>query len=203
MELTYHGRTCIRLRGREAQVIVDPPETANLSKIGPDIVIRTAGATDAALLKPREGHPQEVAGAGEFEVRGVAVHALPAAAGTIASIEVDDVRVLTVASLDRQLTEDEIDQFGHVDVLVLPVGGAGALSAQDACKLAREVEPAIVVPVRYREGSSGTDGFESLQTFTREMGVQGEIAPQPKLSLTGSMPSSDEMRLVVLEPRPL
>ncbi len=204
MEITYHGRSCVRLRGRDSQVVVDPPEDAlpGLAKSHPDIVVRTSAATDIVKLRQREGYAQEVAGPGEFEVKGVAIRGLPAAEGsTIMFIEIDDVRVVTVGALARQLTEDEIDDLGHVDVLILPVGGGDSLDAVAATKLARAVEPAIVVPVRFRSAQGENGGLALVDSFAKEMGVTGPIIPQPKLNLTGSMPNVEDTRVVVLEPR--
>ena len=206
MEITYHGHSCVRLRGREAQVVIDPPDVSlpGLAKQAPDIVVRTdPTATDPAKLRPREGQPQEVTGPGEFELRGVSVLGLRAEGVTLMRVEVDDVRVVSVGRLDRQLDEDQIDALGRVDVLVVPVGGVDALGAEAAGKLVKDVAPAIVVPVRYRAaGIAGSGEYEPVDKFAKEMGlVEGAWQPQPKLNLTGAMGASEETRVVVLEPR--
>src|SRR5579864_4843848 len=99
MEITFVGLSCVRLRGRDVQVLIDPipPGSApGLPKLAPDIVVRTEGATDFAALRPREGRPQEISGPGEYELRGVRVLGLPAGETTIMRVEVDDVRVAAV-----------------------------------------------------------------------------------------------------------
>ena len=205
MELTYLGLSCIRLRGRDATVIVDPPETTlpGMPKAHPDIVVRTEGATAPARLRPRENGPQEVSGPGEYEVRGVSVMGLPAGSTTIMRVEVDDVRVAALGRLDRQLTEQELDDLGRIDVLVVPVGGVDALGAVDATKLVNALEPAIVVPVRYRAAAvAGTGGYEPVDKFAKEMGLaEGSWVGQPKLNLTGAIGAGEETRVVILDPR--
>ena len=59
MELTYHGLSCMRLRGREATVVIDPPQVAlpGLARATPDIVVRTEGGPSSsddlvAVLRP-------------------------------------------------------------------------------------------------------------------------------------------------------
>src|SRR5438309_4793031 len=123
MELTYHGLSCMRLRGRDATVILDPPQEAlpGLARAAPHIVVRTEGETDPDRLRQREGHVQEVSGPGEFEVRGVSIFGMPAGDTTVMRVEVDEVRVVSAGRLHRQLSEDEIDALGHVDILVVPV----------------------------------------------------------------------------------
>src|SRR5580704_11065475 len=125
MELTYHGLSCVRLRGRDMTVVIDPSQTAlpGLAKGTGGIIVRTEGVTDPAKLRPRDGELQEVCGPGEFEIGGVGILGLAAGETTVMRVAVDDVRVVAAGRLRRQLTEDEIDSLGHVDVLVIPVGG--------------------------------------------------------------------------------
>jgi len=204
MEITFVGLSCVRLRGRDVQVVIDPipPGTApGLPKLTPDIVVRTDGATDFAALRPAENRPQEVSGPGEYELRGVRIFGLPAGETTIMRVEVDDVRVAAVGRLRRGLTENEIEALGHIDVLLAPVGDVDACNATEAAKLVAAIEPAIVVPVRY--AVPGLPGeYEPVDKFAREMGLAEDAwAPQPKLNLTGSSGAVEETRVVVLEPR--
>jgi L-ascorbate metabolism protein UlaG (beta-lactamase superfamily) len=204
MEVTFLGLGCVRLRGRDVQVVIDPipPGTApGLPKLTPDVVVRTEGTTDFAALRPHDGRPQEVSGPGEYELRGVRIFGLPAGTTTIMRVEVDDVRVAAIGRLRRQLTEDEIESLGHVDVLLAPVGGDDSCTAAEAAKLVSAIEPAIVVPVRY--AVPGLPGqYEPVEKFAKEMGLaDGSWSAQPKLNLTGSSGTVDETRVVVLEPR--
>jgi L-ascorbate metabolism protein UlaG (beta-lactamase superfamily) len=202
MELTYHGLSCVRLRGRDMTVFVDPPQSQlpGLARSAATLVVRTEGATDPERLRAREGHVQEVSGPGEFEVRGVSVFGMPAGDVTVMRVEVDDVRVVSAGRLRRMLTEDEIDALGHVDVLVVPVGGGDALGAVEATKLVNALEPSIVVPARFR--ATGGGEYEPVDKFAKEMGLaEGTWQMLPRLNLSGSTSESDETRVVILEPR--
>ena len=203
MEVTYHGLSCVRLRGRDTTVLLDPPQAQlpGLARQSVGLVVRTEGATNADLLRSRPGNVQEVSGPGEFEVRGVSVRGVPANDVTVMRVTVDDVRVVSTGKLQRQLTEDEIDALGRVDVLVVPVGGGDALSAGDAAKLVRALEPAIVVPARYR-ATGVTAEYEPVEKFAKEMGLaEGSWQAQPRLSLSGASADTDETRVVILEAR--
>jgi L-ascorbate metabolism protein UlaG (beta-lactamase superfamily) len=115
-------------------------------------------------------------------------------------IAVDDVRIVATGRLRRQLTEDEIDGLGHVDVLVVPVGGGDAVGVLDAAKLVHAIEPSVVVPARFGTGDGGE--LDPVGKFAKEMGlVDGTWDPQPRLVLTGSTGETDETRVVVLEAR--
>jgi L-ascorbate metabolism protein UlaG (beta-lactamase superfamily) len=202
MEMTYHGHSCVRLRGREMTVVVDPPQTTlpGLAKGAQGLVVRTEGQTDTDRLRARDGEIQEVSGPGEFEIGGVSILGLAAGETTVMRVAVDDVRVVLAGRLRRQLTEDEIDSLGHVDVLVIPVGGGDALSAMEAAKLVNAVEPSIVVPARYGAGDGGE--YDPVGKFAKEMGIaDGTWEAQPKLVLTGSTGETDDTRVVFLEAR--
>jgi L-ascorbate metabolism protein UlaG (beta-lactamase superfamily) len=207
VEITYLGMSCVRLRGREAQVVVDPPDgqLPGLAKLTPDLIVRTEGRADPDRLRHRDGYSQEIAGPGEFEVRGVTVSGVDMGDGrTIMRVEIDDVRVVSVGRLDRQLSEEEIDALGHIDVLVAPVGGGDALPPSAATKLVNALSPAIVIPVRYRSPASpGSGDYEPVETFAKEMGLADDaVQPLPKLNLNGAMTGSDDSRVVILEPKP-
>jgi len=203
MELTYIGLSCLRLRGREVQVVIDPiPQgsVSGLPRLTPDVIVRTEGSIDPALLRHRQGQPQEVRGPGEYELRGVSIFGMAVDGTTVMRVEVDDVRVASLGRLRRQLSEDEIDALGHVDVLAVPVGGGDALGATDATRLVNAVEPAIVVPVRYHV--AGLPGeYDGVEKFAKEMGLSEGWAPLAKLNLTGAAGASDEPRVVILEAR--
>ena len=205
MELTFVGLSCVRLRGRDVEVVIDPIPPGRSSRpprVNPDIVVRTEGDGDLSLLRVAEGRPQEVSGPGEYELRGVSVVGVAAGDTTIMRVEVDEVRVCALGRLRRQLAEHEIDALGHVDVLAVPVGGGDALEAQAAARLVNALEPAIVVPVRYAVAGLAGD-YDPVDRFAKEMGLAEGWAPQPKLNLTGSLPTTEDTRVVILEPRVL
>ncbi|HET9050831.1 MAG TPA: MBL fold metallo-hydrolase [Candidatus Dormibacteraeota bacterium] len=205
MEITHIGLGCLRLRGREAEVLVDPIDEGvarglRLPRLDPDIVVRTRGRTDPALLRPEEGRPQTVSGPGEYELRGVRITGHAAGSRTIMGIVVDDVRVVSLGDLDGMLDEEVVEALGHVDILAVPTGGGGRLSAIDAVKVVNTVEPFIVVPTHYRLAGVAPD-LDPVERFAKEMGLQEGWTAQPKLVLTGSSGPTDETRVVVLEPR--
>lgn len=202
MELTYHGHSCVRLRGKEITVVIDPPQTTlpGLAKGTQGLIVRTEGVTDPERLRARDGEVQEVCGPGEFEIGGVAILGIAAGETTVMRVAVDDVRVVAAGRLQRQLTEEEIDSLGRVDVLVVPVGGGDALGAIDAAKLVNAVEPSIVIPARYGAGGSGE--YDPVGKFAKEMGLaEGTWEPQARLVLTGPTGEADDTRVVFLETR--
>ena len=97
------------------------------------------------------------------------------------------------------MTDQQIEDIGSIDVLLLPVGGGGALNPSEAAEVVTQLEPAIVIPMHYRLDGAAVEGLLPLDNFCREMGSK-DLTPEPKLSVTrSSLPS--EVRIVVLENR--
>jgi L-ascorbate metabolism protein UlaG (beta-lactamase superfamily) len=202
MEITYLGLSCLRLRGRETDVLIDPlPAGVRAPRVDPDIVVATEGVAEPALLRAAEGRPQTVRGPGEYELRGVRVRGIDGGAGvTIMRVEVDEVRVVALGRLRSELSEDTVDAIGHIDVLAVPVGGGDAFNAVEASRLVNALEPAYVVPVRY--AVTGIPGdYEPVERFAKEMGLAEGWTPQPRISLSGGVSGVEETRVVVLEAR--
>ncbi len=220
MELTWYGRTCIRLRGKDAVVVADPFQ----SVVGPtgrgltgDIVTfshpddsplpRAKGRTsrDGRTLLPTSLDDAFVLdGPGEYEVREVLItgvrtyrdDARGAEAGKQVSfaIELDGVHTIHLADIGHLLSEEKLADIGPVDIVCVPIGGS--LSPSQAAAVVAQLDPRIVVPMPVCDDDS--ECAEPLRRFLHEMGA--EPATQPKLSVTAtSLPS--EATTVLLESR--
>lgn len=200
MEITFHGASCVRLKGKDATVVVDPPCAAADLKAAPNLVVYTDGELDTQALHMREGRVQEIRGAGEYEVAGITVHGVNAGGSTVMCLEVDGVRVVAPGTVRRKLTEDELDRIGHVDVLVVPVGGRDSLDATAAAELAAAIEPAYVIPLRYKINDD--DDLDDVSHFAHEIGLAEGWVPLAKLQMASSVVGEDT-KAVVLEARPI
>ncbi|MEW6225850.1 MAG: MBL fold metallo-hydrolase [Chloroflexota bacterium] len=220
MELTWYGRTCIRLRGKDA-VVVNDPYPSIVGPTGRGItgdVITFSHPDDApppkkAAKLSRDGGTAipsslEAAfvldGPGEYEVRDVlltgvrtyrdAVRGAERGRQTAFVTELDGIHTIHLGDIGHELTEEKLADIGRVEVVCVPVGGA--LSATMAAGLVAQLDPKIVVPMTVCEVDA--DCEEALGKFLHEMGA--EPAVQPRLSVTpSSLPP--ETTTVLLEPR--
>jgi len=221
MELTWYGRTCIRLKGRDA-VVVNDPYPAIVGPTGRGItgdVITFSHADDAGLgsKKPvktsRDGGTAiptslEAAfildGPGEYEVHDALITGVRtyrdgergAKRGkqTAFVTELDGLHTIHLGDIGHELTQEKLGDIGSVDIVCVPIGGA--LSATTAAALVAQLDPKIVVPMPVCEEEADCD--EAMRKFLHEMGAQPVV--QPKLSVTASgLPS--ETTTVLLESR--
>jgi L-ascorbate metabolism protein UlaG (beta-lactamase superfamily) len=221
MELTWYGRTCVRLKGRDAVVVAD----AFQAVVGPtgrgitaDIVTyshpddaplpRAKGRTahDGATRLPTSLDEAFILdGPGEYEVRHVLVNGVRtfrddkrgAERGRNVAfvVEVDGVHVVHLGDIAHTLTEEKLGEIGPVDVACVPIGGQ--LSPTKAAELIAQLDPKIVVPMPVCEDEAACEPL--LARFLHEMGTTaGE--PQARLSITASgLP--EETTTVLLESR--
>lgn len=223
MELTWFGKTCVRMRGRDAVVVADPYQ----SIVGPTgrgitgDIVTFSHPDDAPLPKAKGGRSTRdgltmlpssldeafiLDGPGEYEVKEILVTAVRTfrdehkgaerGRNNAFLVELDGVHVIHLGDIGHLLTEEKLTDIGSVDVACVPVGGT--LTATKAAELVAQLDAKVVVPMPVCEDEASCS--EALAKFLHEMGASAAPAPQPKLSV---MPSSvpAEVTTVVLEQR--
>jgi L-ascorbate metabolism protein UlaG (beta-lactamase superfamily) len=66
------------------------------------------------------------------------------------SFAVDGINVCFVGDLGHQLSQDQIDAIGAVDLLLLPVGGTFTVDAGGAVDVAKALSPKLVIPMHFK-----------------------------------------------------
>jgi len=206
MELQYYGANCLRLSAKKAQIVVDD----NLAKLGLKSVTKPG---DISLRTSRD-FPEHTDTAfraempGEYEVAGVVIHGIAARAhmdeagkhnAVIYTIEADDTKVLVLGHIYPELSEDQLEQIGLVDIAVVPVGGNGyTLDGVGALKVIKQIEPKVVIPTHYADAKVK---YEVPQTPLDEAikGLGMEIAETLAKYKIKPSEFSDTSRLIVLE----
>lgn len=75
-------------------------------------------------------------------------------------IEMDGLRIVHLGDLGHQLTKEQLDKIGPVDVLMIPVGGVYTLNGSEAKKVVEQIKPKMyVLPMHY-----GTKVFDEVLT---------------------------------------
>jgi L-ascorbate metabolism protein UlaG (beta-lactamase superfamily) len=137
MELAYFGANCLRITTKKAQVVVDD----NLQKLGLKTITKP---TDISLKTfsdiPSHESRFSVDMPGEYETAGIIIHGIAARAhmdeegknaATIYTLEADGTRVAILGHIYPELSEDQLEQIGMVDIVAVPVGNSGYRSFKD------------------------------------------------------------------------
>ena len=223
-DVQYLGHSCFRLRGREGVVLTDPFDRSvgfDLGRPTAHIVTishRHPDHANVTAVKPLREQLFVIDGAGEYEVSGILItgvrtyHDTKKGAelgkNTVYVIHMDDVVFCHLGDLGHELTTQQLDEIGNVDVLFIPVGGGETIGPATASSVISQIEPRVVVPMHYAPGQHGGAAYTPsllqadlapLEKFTHELGLK-EIVAEEKLSVTAaSLPAEgEETRVVVM-----
>lgn len=215
MDLTWYGLGCFHLTERGfPSVITDPFDEGETGLRLPgapvDIVLSSRPNENPRTLTwpGLKGVRYTLAGPGEYEIGGVFITGVVSARyrkkrdvyeeNIIYTVSCDGVVVCYLGALGRLPTQAQIEAIGRVDVLIVPVGLAGALTPSMASESASLIEPDILVPMQYKTPGLKVER-KPLTDFLKEMGVhEPTMAPSLRV-LSGA--AHEETQVVVLEPQ--
>jgi L-ascorbate metabolism protein UlaG (beta-lactamase superfamily) len=217
MEITWYGHSCFRLTERGmASVVTDPFDESigyGALRLKADIVTISHEASGHNAVDAVKGEKRIIRGPGEFEIggvfiTGVATHhngeeaspkrkaSAKRESNTLYLFDFNGLTIAHLGDLDYVPTQQQIEDLGAVEVLLVPVGGGGALTASQAAEVISLLEPSIVVPMHYKTSDTSVK-LESLGKFIKEMGLS---APKAVESLKlGRSDLPEETRVVVLD----
>lgn len=205
MEITYHGANCLKINVKKATIVVDD----NLASLGlktvtkpEDIVLVTSNIVSAApgrlvLTQPGEYEVSDIS------IQGIAARGSMDEAGTqkatMYKISSDDINVVILGHVFAEITDEELEELGHVDVLFVPIGGNGyTLDGVDALKVIKRIEPRIVVPTHYADSAIKYEVPQaSLEEGVKSLAME-PVEAVPKLKLKAS-DIPENLQLHVLE----
>ncbi len=218
-KISWAGQSCFQIsvsnsRDHSADIVIDPFEEKigfKLPNMSADIVLVSHDHYDHNNVKDIKGDPFVITGPGEYEAKGIFIKGIPSfhddkggkerGKNTIYVIEAEDMKFCHLGDLgQQQLTDDQLEQIDGIDVLMIPVGGAGyTIDSSAAQKIIAEIEPRIVIPMHYALPKLKVD-LDDVAKFLKTMGKQA-IAPQDKLVVKESaLPKEGAMEIVVLQP---
>jgi L-ascorbate metabolism protein UlaG (beta-lactamase superfamily) len=217
-KITWAGNSCFQIsvsnsRDHSADIVIDPfdEETGlKLPNFSADILLVTHQHHDHNNIKGVKGDPFVISGPGEYEIKEVFIQGIPAfhddkegkekGLNTIYTIEAEDLRFCHLGDLgQKQLTDEQVDKIGQVDVLMIPVGGKYTIDSSEAQRIIGQIEPKIVIPMHYALPKIKTD-LDDVSKFLKTMG-KPSISPVDKLTIkTSTLPKEGSSEIVVLQP---
>jgi L-ascorbate metabolism protein UlaG (beta-lactamase superfamily) len=210
MDIDWFGHSCLRLREGGITIITDPYDKSlgyNLPRLRADIVTVSHDSPDHATVTAVKGEGKTLMRPGEYEIGGVFITGIQTWRGgrlagaakeenTVFVFEFGDLTVCHLGDLAKVLTQTQVESLPSIDVLLTPVGGGGALDADDAAEMISLLEPRIVIPMHYQTAIADFT-LDPLSRFLKEMGVT-EPAPQESVRVTRSQ-LPEETEIIVLE----
>lgn len=186
-DFEYKGGNGIVITSKKVQLVIDP----NLSVVG----LKNLSAKDAVEIatEPRlavndSAAKLRIEGPGEYEIGDVSIRGIQASRhidteadeplSTIYRIDIGEVRMAVLGNIAPRLSEEQLEEIGVIDILVLPVGGGGyTLDATSAVTLARQIDAKAVIPVHYADAALKYEvPQEDVSVFINELAAPVEDA---------------------------
>lgn len=203
MEIQFYGANCVRLTDKKASVLVDD----NLASLGLKSVVK---ADEILLFTQGKAKATNgnfiIQGPGEYEVSETSIVGIPARAhidadgnrATMYNIKMQNFDIGVLGHVHPDLSDEQLEKLGVVDVLIIPVGGNGfTIDANAAAHLIKKIEPKVVIPTNYADSAVKYEVPQAeLSIFMKEMGIS-EYEAQDSLKLKESE-LGDKTMVVVL-----
>lgn len=217
MVISWFGLSAFKITSGNLTLVTDPfSKSVGLTapRVATDIAVISNIKNEAYNNKESlgGGGTFTIDGPGEFDVKGLFVHGIAAQGDeggkvggfdftTIYSIRMEDIRLGALGSLkQKELTDEQLEALGEIDILFVPVGGHTVCDAEQAVTIVNQIEPKIVIPMHYAQ--KGLDiNLDKVDHFLKEIG-QVSAAPQDKLTLKKSnLAEIENTQITVLAPQ--
>ncbi len=216
MKIAWYGQSCFKLmaktnNGDKITILIDPfSKEIGLTppRGAADIVIVSHDHYDHNNVKTVSGEPFVIDGPGEYDVKKVFIRGIYSfhdnskgeerGVNTISIIEAEDIKVCHLGDLgQKELSDNQLEKIGEVDVLMVPVGGTFTINGSEAVKIINQIEPMLVIPMHYKIPGLSVK-LNPVDKFLEEIG--GERETVEELSIQKKDLTGDEMKVVVMKP---
>lgn len=164
MNIKWLGHSCFLITSSDGTRILTDPFDNQVGYPVPnekaDIVTTSHGHFDHANVGAVIDYEQHFRDTGLFRYKDVEIKGIEsfhdekggAARGKniIFTYTIDGITICHLGDLGHTLTELQIAQIGHVDVLLIPVGGVYTIDSIAAVKVIEAVSPEISIPMHYK-----------------------------------------------------
>ncbi|MCX6796019.1 MAG: MBL fold metallo-hydrolase [Candidatus Falkowbacteria bacterium] len=214
MYLQYLGQSCFKIQDKTTAdgitVVTDPfgkevgLKTPNFEA---DIVTISHDHFDHNNAKSLRGTPYIINCAGEYDIKGVAVHGIDSfhdnqegkqrGTNIIYRLEIDDISVTHLGDLGHTLTNAQLEILVGTDILLIPVGGKYTLDAKQAMEVISQIEPRIVIPMHYKIVGSNIKDIDEVDKFIKEMGLKP--TEEERLKINKKDLPVEDLELIVMK----
>lgn len=201
-DIEYKGGNGIVITGKKTQVVIDPQlSVVGLKNLSAKEAVELA--TEARFATNDPDARISIEGPGEYEVGEVSIKGVRAirhldtetdeTVATVYRIEFGEVRIAVLGNIAPKLNEDQLEEIGIVDILILPVGGNGyTLDSVSAGIITRQIDPKVVIPVHYADAALKYEvPQDNLDDFVKELGLPvEETGSKYKVKSASSIPQT-------------
>jgi len=171
MNIQYYGHSCFKIvtkpggRNTENVTALIDPFDKNIGLKPPqgkaDIVfVSHTQHDDHNNTKAIKSNPIIINTPGEFSVKGISVTGVDSfhdnqegrerGKNTIFVLETEDIKICHLGDLGTELSPEQVEKIGEIDILLIPVGGKFTIDGKMATKITQKLEPSLVIPMHFK-----------------------------------------------------
>lgn len=208
MIIQWLGQSCFKIYTKSNQgeclIATDPFNDdggLKMPKFQADLVTISQNTNAHNNIGAIRGEPFVITNPGEYETKGVFVYGIPNINNkekiktSLFKIISEDVAVAHLSGLTQALTDDQLDQLGNIDILLLPVGEKGNLDNKKINEIIAQIEPRLVVPMHYKLTGQKSE-LEGIESFLKNCGLKSETMEKLKIAKKDLL--GEDTRVVVL-----
>lgn len=180
MEIDFRGANSVVIKSKSGIIITDPTNGIKIKEINNNDTITLVTQDD---FIPKDAN-FVINMPGEYEHNGVSIIGIPTQRhidpegkkGVAYRITIDGIRIAILGHISSLISDDDIENLGTIDILILPVGGGGyTLDAKDAASVVQQIGPKVVIPTHYKNEKIEYEvPQEPLELFNKEIGLNVE-----------------------------
>ena len=169
MKIIWHGHACFEIQSIDGTIVFDPYSKGyfkgiSLPELTADAVICSHGHGDhnAACDVALTGNAYT---AQLTQIPTFHDEKLGALRGSnlCTIIETEGRRICHMGDIGHQLENPQ--EFGKIDILMIPVGGKYTVDAEGAKSIAEVLNPQIIIPMHYKCGDKGLTDVRPVDDF--------------------------------------
>lgn len=199
LEIEYKGANTVVVTTKKATIVTD----SKLSVVGlSDIKIKDSVelATEDRLALNYSEAKVYINGPGEYGVGDCDIVGVSAqrhldseqnqSGSTMYRVSVGDVHVAIIGNIYENLSDNQLEALGVIDILLIPIGGGGyTLDATGASTLIKKIGPKVVIPIHFADkGLKYEVPQDELEMFTSEMSAPVQTLDKYKLKNESDLP---------------
>lgn len=215
MKITWFGHSCVKIESSNGKTIIIDPYGEEigfkLPNLSSDIVLISHNHYDHSNSNAIKNNPFIIDEPGEYNVAGfsiIGVHSWhdeeqgqKRGENIIWVVSDDDFTIAHFGDFgQKELTGEQTDIIGDIDILFIPVGEIFTIGSSDAIKIVNKLEPKAVVPIHYQIPGLKIAELSGAEDFLHRLGVEN-INPIEEWKVKASDFPAEGTKAIVMIPK--
>ncbi|MGE5416790.1 MAG: MBL fold metallo-hydrolase [Acidobacteriota bacterium] len=163
MKITWLGHSCFLVETNEQRIVMDPYDATigyPLPQVEADIVTTSHAHRDHGAVDTVHGSPHILNQPGEFKSNQVIITGVETfhddsqgrkrGKNIVYKVDSEGLSLCHLGDLGHRPDSSLIKKIGHVDVLLIPVGGVYTIAADEALEVAKLLHSEITIPMHFK-----------------------------------------------------